>query len=132
MIEAALWSNACLSIVLLSIAVLVSVPFDNISAAMTPLQEVRNITQASSWSSFDIAGYRILTASRLFRTVSIVHQRHDMKRDGLLTKEKPFLLMIEAWVRTRDCLALVAATYIFFHSLLKNSCCSSSVLSLQK
>ena len=95
MIEAALWSNACLSIVLLSIAVLVSVPFDNISAAMTPLQEVRNITQASSWSSFDIAGYRILTASRLFRTVSIVHQRHDMKRDGLLTKEKPFLLMIE-------------------------------------
>ena len=51
MIEAALWSNACLSIVLLSIAVLVSVPLDSISVAMTPLQEVRNITQASSWSS---------------------------------------------------------------------------------
>ena len=40
--------------------------------------------------------------------------------------------MLEGYVRNRRFLALVAATYIFFHSELKNSCCLSGGRLLQK
>ena len=55
-----------------------------------------------------------------------------MNLDGVFWKLYPFLLMFAGKVKVRDTLALVDATYIFFHSSLKYSSCADFDSPLQK
>ena len=55
-----------------------------------------------------------------------------MNLDGAFLKVYPFLELVEGYERVRVDLLRVAATYIFFHSELKNASCSAGFIPWQK